>query len=324
MAQELTTTQRTFAVAGSARLTLRNVKGEIDIQPGAAGQIEVTAVKHPGRGYDRTEIEMAQAEDGSVTVATRFEDDLVGRLLGLGGTDPCRVDYTVRMPAAGAVLDLATVSGPARVAGLEGEFKLRAVSGPLHVEGLAGHLKVDVVSGNVTGAGLRLTQPLDVTTVSGDVTLTGCHLPGVEANTVSGQLRLATGGAPAQYRIKSVSGDAHLILPAGTPCLVSLHTLSGRLRSDLPATRHDVRGGNETAEFGAGGAAGAAVQVKFNSISGNLKLLSANGAENAAASEAPPMAEPTGPRTAAERLALLEKVERGELSVDDALGTLNH
>ena len=323
MAQEMTTSQRSFAVTGTARLTLRNVKGEIDIQPGQAGQIEVTAVKHPGRGFDRTEIEMTQAEDGSVTVATRFEDDLVGRLLGLGGTDPCRVDYTVRMPATGSALDVATVSGPARVAGLEGEFKLRAVSGPLHLEGLAGQLKVDVVSGSVTGAGLRLTQSLDVTTVSGDVTLTDSHLPGVEANTVSGQLRLATGSAPAQYRIKSVSGDAYLRLPTGTPCLVSLHTLSGRLRSDLPATRRDVRGGNETAEFGAGSEAGTAVRVKFNSVSGNLYLAAANGAGDAAANETPHMAEPTGPRTAAERLALLEKVSRGELSVDDALGTLN-
>jgi hypothetical protein len=37
---------------------------------------------------------------------------------------------------------------------------------------------------------------------------------------------------------------------------------------------------------------------------------------------APPAVEPAGPRTAAQRLELLEKVSRGELSVDDALNTL--
>jgi DUF4097 and DUF4098 domain-containing protein YvlB len=183
---------------------------------------------------------------------------------------------------------------------------------------------VDTVSGDVDGSGLRLSEPLDLTTVSGHISLADCTLPGIEANTVSGNLNLDAGTAPARYRFKSVSGDVYLRLPAGTPCRVSVQTLSGRLRSDLPATRHDLRGGREQAEFAGGeGQTGQPVEVKFNSVSGNLNLVSANGVQQTPAPEPPAMPQPTGPRTAAERLELLEKVSRGELSVDEALGTLN-
>jgi hypothetical protein len=40
------------------------------IEGGQRATIEVTAVKHPGRGFDQTEIEMEQAADGAVQVAT--------------------------------------------------------------------------------------------------------------------------------------------------------------------------------------------------------------------------------------------------------------
>jgi len=321
MDQEMTTMQRSFPVTGTARLSLRNVKGKIDIQPGTEGQIEVTAVKHPGRGFDRTEIEMTQAEDGSVTVATKYEDDLVGRWLGLGGHDPCRVDYTVRMPAADCTLEVATVSGPAHLTGLEGQFALRTVSGPLHLSALKGKVKLDSVSGTVTGEALQLSQALELTTVSGDVSLSRCRLPGVDASTVSGALQLDQGTAAAAYRFKSVSGDVHLRLPADSRCVVSLHTLSGRLRSNLPAshsTGHDEHA--QPVE-----AAEAQVRVRFNSVSGDLNLVSDQSAPvpEGEMPEAPPVVDPAGPRTADERLALLEKVSRGEMSVDEALGTLN-
>jgi hypothetical protein len=327
MSQEMTTINKTFTLTGPARLSLRNVKGKIDIQTGAEGQIEVTAVKHPGKGFDRTEIEMTQAEDGSVTVATKYEDDLVSRMLGFGGNDPAEVDYTVRLPATVGVLDMATVSGQAHVAGLEGELKLKSVSAAMRLSHLAGKLKINTVSGDVAGDSLRLSEPLDLTTVSGHVTVAQCQLPGIDANTVSGNLELDAGTAPADYRFKSVSGDVYLRLPAGTPCLVSAHTLSGRLRSDLPATRHELRGGREQVEFG-GTASGsqatdALVRVKFNSVSGNLNLVSANGTGESQPAEPPAQAAPAGPRTAAERLELLEKVSRGELSVDDALSNLS-
>jgi hypothetical protein len=299
------TVSRTFAIAGQARLTLLNVQGEIDIRAGEADRIEATAVKHPGRGAGRTEIEMTQADDGSVTIATRYVDDFL-TWLALGRGDPCRVDYVVRVPRA-CLLDLSYVSGPASVVGLDGAVKVRSVSGGLHLADLAGSLDLKTVSGPIQGERLRLTEPLVLDTVSGDVTLIECHLPGVSAETVSGRLRLDQGSATGVYRFHSVSGSVHLTLPAGSGCAVTVQSLSGRLRSGLPS---------------AGSAGQAAAQVRFHSVSGDLTL------DSPAASEAP--AEPSSPagtsaemaHTAAERLAVLEQVSRGEMTVNAALGAL--
>jgi hypothetical protein len=322
MTTEPLTLERTFDLTGRARLTLLNVRGEIDLQPGEPGRITATALKHPGRGFDRTEIEMTQAPDGAVTIATRYVDDLVPRFLGFARGDPARVDYVVRVPPA-CDLELSFVSGPALVAGLEGDLKIRGVSGPLRLSGLAGRLDVKTVSGPVHGQGLRLAAPLALGTVSGDVWLADSHLPGVDASTVSGRLRLALGTTSGAYRLKSISGNVYLTLPAEAHCDVHVTSVSGGLRSRLPRAS---QAGQPTAS------------VSFHSVSGHLYLDPA-GSEAAATPEAAEhaahaehihhsrgehAAEHAQGRAGADRLAVLEKVARGEMDVDGALDALKH
>ena len=118
-----------FATNGAARLKLSNIRGRVDIQPGAAGAITVTAVQHdPGRG---TQVELTQAPDDTVSAVTRFTPSLLGWLGALGGQRAARVDYTVRVPHACSV-ELSIVEGQALVRGLSGDFELRTVSGRLH------------------------------------------------------------------------------------------------------------------------------------------------------------------------------------------------
>jgi hypothetical protein len=321
--------ERTFDLPGRARLTLLNVRGEIDVQAGEPGRITARAIKHPGRGFDRTEIEMTQAPDGAVTLATRYADS--PGFFGFGRGEPARVDYVVRVPPA-CDLDLSYVSGPARVAGLEGSLKIRGVSGALLLAGLGGRLDVKTISGPVDGRDLRLAEPLSLSTVSGDVTLAGSALPGVDAHTVSGRLRLALSSAAGAHRLRSVSGDVHLTLPASAVCAVHVQSVSGGVHSRLPRRGQP---GEPT------------VTVSFHSVSGRLHL-------DPAGSEAPPAEDSAGSRhetaraaqcehahgaqaehepgahaaehaagrTAAGRLAVLEKVARGELDVDGALDAL--
>lgn len=298
MTADSMTMTRGFEVMGPARLALLNVAGEIDIRAGEAGRIEATATKHPGRGADQAEIEMTQAADGSVALATRYRDDAVTRLLSRGRSGPCRVDYVVRVPRA-CCLDLSYVSGLATVAGLDGALKVCSVSGAMRLADLAGHLDLKTISGRIDGERLRLHEPLALDTVSGDVTLAGCHLPGALAETVSGRLHLEKGTAAGEYRFKSVSGNVHLTLPAEAACAVQMRTLSGRLRSRLPSA-------------GRASDPGAAARVVFHSVSGNLSIEAPAGS---------PAAAP-GPAPSAERLALLERVARGEVTVEGALSHL--
>lgn len=316
---ESTEINRSFEVSGPARLSLHNVEGVIDIAPGDEGVVTVQAVKHPGRGANQTEIEITQSGDGAITVATHFLEDFVARLFQPHQHGPVRVDYTVRLPRA-CQLEVAFVSGQCQVRGLEGDFVLRAVSGPIHLEDLAGQLKINMVSGEVTAARVRLTSGLDLTTVSGDVSFAGCQLPGVTASTVSGGLRLETPLGAGPYRFKSVSGDVWLAVPPTTRCHVELHSLSGRLRANLPAARHVSQHGQTRVEAGAAGADGDAAEVCFQSLSGDLHLIGPDPGQ--ATSPAPAEADAPPAQAPDDRMAILERISRGELTVDEALGAL--
>lgn len=301
MANTASTIERTFNVTRPARLTLENVSGEIHIQGGDDETISVSAVKQPGRGFDQTTIEMEQAADGAVRVATRQADDFLGRLLNLRFNGPGRVDYVVRVPRETA-LTLNYVSGPARVTGLHGALDLHSVDGPLDLVDVSGTLRVTTVSGAVSAARLSLAEPLRLETVSGEVDIADSRLPGAQATTVSGDVYVESDLSTGAYRLTTVSGDVEVRLPAGTRGVVHLSSLSGTLHSDLPGVQHRP------------GADGTGVSLHVSSVSGDVTL-STSGSTRAAAPPAPPAAE--------DRLALLDRLARGEVSVDEALKNLN-
>ncbi len=314
--------QRSFPVTGTARLTLRNVDGVLDIAAGEADVMTVRAYKHPGSGAKQTEIEITQEADGRVSVITHYLEDVIARLFHPRHHGPARVDYTIRLPKSCEV-DVAFVSGSARLQGLAGEFALRSVSGPLDLEDLAGRLKINTVSGPVTGAHIRLEGSLACDTVSADVILADSFIPAVAGNSVSGQVRLQTELGAGPYHFRSVSGDVWLALPSAAGCRVDMHSLSGRLRAAQPTTRHHVNGGWTRVAFGPDGGP----EVNFQSVSGDLHLVTPDGQADAEIEPPAAEAEPSAPATPAgptspERLAILDRLARGELSVDEAVNTL--
>ncbi len=59
--------EKSFTVSGTARLELNNIRGSVDIRPGADGVITVKAEKLVDTGdAGQTEIKMTQKEDGAV------------------------------------------------------------------------------------------------------------------------------------------------------------------------------------------------------------------------------------------------------------------
>ena len=315
---EIAEINRSFTVSGTAYLNLRNVDGAIDIAAGDADVVSVRAFKHPGPGANQTEIEISQDQDGRVTVATHYLDDMIARLFHPRHHGPARVDYTIRLPKA-CELDVAFVSGPARLHGLEGKFDLRAISGPIDLEELAGQLKVNTVSGPLTGAHIRLDSALLLDIVSGDATFADSVIPAISANSVSAQVRLQTELGAGPYQFKSVSGDVWLAVPTGSHCLVDMHSLSGRLRASPPASRHNLHGGRTRVEFGA---SDGGPEIRFYSVSGDLHLVTPEAEPAASAQTSAGDAPPPVPSTSVDRLAILDRIARGELTVDQAVSNL--
>jgi hypothetical protein len=291
--------EKTFAVSGPARLTLGNIRGSVDIRAGAEGVLSVVAVKHTETGdAQNTTIEISQASNGSVTVSTRFDE---GWWLWLIGSKPCKVDYIVTTPKA-CSLNVKGVSNRVAVDGFEGAFDFTSVSGDLNLRNLTGPVRLNTVSGAVTASGF--SGDLRLETVSGDVELGASSLASVSAKTVSGNLRLETPLAAGPYNFDSVSGDVRLRLPTDSRCQAELHTVSGSLRADFPASGQSFSHGSQSISIQGGGA-----HVALHSVSGNLRL------ENAGGTPAPQ-------KPSTDRRAILEKIERGEISAAEGLALL--
>jgi hypothetical protein len=298
------TMEKTFQVASPARLELANICGSVEVHAGEAGVIQVNAVKRTESGdAGRTEIEMTQASDGTVVVRTRFPE---AGWTWLFGSHPCAVDYVVRAPRLCA-LRLRGVSNTLDVRGFAGECAVDMVSGEIELRDLNGDLRLRTVSGDISGE--RLSGKLEFKTVSGDLTLRESGLTSVQSNAVSGDVSLETGLAEGPYAFDSVSGDVRLTLPPATRCTAELAGISGDLSTAFPVSGYSHSSGRHSVTIWGGG-----VKVSLKSVSGDLSLessgpLPAGSGQNPAAS-------------AEARRAVLGGVERGELSVEEALSKL--
>jgi hypothetical protein len=116
-------------------------------------------------------------------------------------------------------------------------------------------------------------------------------------------LETALGAGP--YDVSSVSGDIGFLVPPATACEMELRTLSGDLATDLAVTSRSRSRGRQVLEINGGG-----VEVAVNSVSGSLTIMCA--LDDAALQRESP----------ASRQEILERVERGELSVAEALHQL--
>ena len=297
------TFEQTYPVSGQVVFKLSNIAGKVTVHQSEEPSIFVKAALDDSSGNaERTKIEMRQEESGRVVVETRFSDPILGIF---NRAQPCKVDYDVTLPS-GADIHVSTVSAAQELQGLQGKFQLSTISGNIHLAALQGDLQISTISGNVYTTDLQ-TSKLNLSAVSGDVDVAG-SVPGtVEANTVSGQIRLAAPMGSGPYSFRSVSGDVSWQMPAAAPCTLELHTVSGDLNVNLPVTQYQAERGTKVWRVQGGGAA-----VRLNSVSGNLQV---------SAPQAP--VEPAKTGSGLSRKEILDKIEAGEMTAEEALAALS-
>jgi len=307
MSQE--TIEREFEVGSPAKLKLSNIRGSVVIQPGDDGVLKVTAVKCLTSGSEKeTEIEIKQADDGQVIVETKFENS-ISNWFGLN--KPCKVEYTVQIPKI-STIKLNGVSSDISIRDLEGAFDVHSVSGSIQLSNLSGSVKASSVSGSVLAE--KLSGPLDGDSVSGKIRVMDSQLTEAVVKTVSGKMVLETDLQGGPYMFKSVSGNAVLVVPEDTSCLAHHKSVSGRLKTSLPVTKDQRYGPRGLAEIQGGG-----TEVTHKSVSGSLRIVVE---ENGKITEQTTATQESTPKPK-DQLEILQKIENGEISVDDALNQLN-
>lgn len=268
---------------------------------------------------------------------------------------PAEVEYAVSIPRT-AELSLKGVSSAISVEGVRGAVRAATVSGRCTLARTGGALSLSTVSGAV--AGEELDGRLEVKSVSGSIRLAGA-LSSLNATTVSGAIELAGPlASEGTCELHTVSGSATLRLPPDTGATIRAQGISMSVQSDLPvdvlANERRPAARRWEGRLGSGGAS-----VVFQTVSGSLHLAALAGAAEAAPATAqhaeprpapappsaaeppqppleavamvppPPPAPPEHvtaagePAEAMAHMQILKALERGELTVDEALRRLN-
>lgn len=263
----------------------------------------------------------------------------------------------IRIEEVSAELALHTSSGDMRAVGTAGSLKLETASGDMTVEGARGWLRAQSASGDVRVFESAL-DGFHVQTASGDLAVDAALLGDADSRvqTASGDVRLtlrqhvAAGQEPAAaLAFHTVSGDANVRSPfrkterrrwqagsGGAGPRIDVTTVSGDLHAELaPADPRFIPAASAPAA--ANGLApmapppppaAPAPPAPVNDAAPVGTGPAANDANAPAsepllpAAEAPAEATPSPGLSAAERLAVLEAVERGDIDVEEALRRL--
>ena len=331
------TIEKTFTVEGMPRLRVRNVSGETSIKSGATGEVRVIARKRVrGGSADRAkrllqnvEVRIEQKGDDIFVEPHLYEQER--SWLDLFRGKRFRVDFDITVPREAAV-DAQTVSGDLEVRGTRGPSRIESVSGDVGIADVQGPLRIKSVSGDVQAT--DYVGVVEGSSVSGDVEIRG-RARSVEFHTVSGDLSIDLDPEPAgrESRLKTISGDVEIGL-IGSSCVCDFHTASGDLECEVRA--EVMREGRKDRKVIVGDGRG---RVHVKTVSGDLTIKQAwsNVTEEPQATpsgeqEQQPELEvdedverttPMAPPVTAMVRSLLERVARGEVSVDEAAAKLD-
>jgi len=332
------TVEKTFTVEGMPRLRVQNVSGETAIRVGEPGQVRVVARKRvKGGSADRAkrllenvEVRIEQKGNDIFVEPHLYEQERTW--LDLFRGKRFRVDFEITVPRETAV-NAQTVSGDLDLNGTRGPARVESVSGDVNIADMQGPMRIKSVSGDVQCT--DYVGAVEGSSVSGDVDIRG-RVRACELHTVSGDISVdldpEAGGR--ESRLKTISGDVEVGLLTAS-CVCDYHTASGDLECDEPA--RIIREGRKdrTVIIGDGRS-----HLTVKTVSGDLTIKpasssvreepaageAASGAEAEAESEYdrdPERTAPMAPPATARVRDLLERLARGEVSVDEVAEKLD-
>jgi hypothetical protein len=137
-----------------------------------------------------------------------------------------------------------------------------SVSGDITATGCGGNVRLKSVSGDVRSSQIGGSSELE--SVSGDLSLDSVGGEG-SGKTVSGDVTLASVGGPVSA--ESVSGEIELVEAAGAGMNLEASTFSGKIRSDFPLTGEEVSHNRLSGDINGGGK-----RIHLRSFSGSISL----------------------------------------------------
>jgi DUF4097 and DUF4098 domain-containing protein YvlB len=258
-------TDTTFAVRAGTRLEVENMRGEVRITSWDRNTVRVRAT-HAARGG----VEIS--ERGAVLhVRSRAEHGMPTADIEVTVPRSLRVGVkgtfvSTRIDGVGGPVEVSTVHGDIDVRGAS-DVRVEAVQGSVRVENATGDVEARSVNEDVRVIGARGNVRAE--TINGKVQIEGSQSSNVRGAAVNGTVSYAgvirDGG---RYSFTSHSGDVVVAVPDGVNATVTLATIAGEFRSELPIQLTEARPGRRvTVTLGTGSA-----QLELESFSGRVRL----------------------------------------------------
>lgn len=253
--------ERVIDIAQATKLKIGLVGGQVDVvahdEPGIRIEVHGVTTKDLRIESDGTQIEIDHPQIGWDNFLEVF------RNFGSGGP---KAEVSVAVPR-GIALNLGVVNAGALVSGLANDAKLNTVSGDIIVDTHTGDLSVNTVSGDVQIR--ELTGSINANSVSGDVAVTG-SVRRITIDTVSGAIWADATGNINTINLNTVAGNSTIRLAETLPANYVMRSMSGRVMVD-GIDRGATGPTNYTGS--AGELAGSFVDVRANSVSGDITVL---------------------------------------------------
>lgn len=294
------TFQRTLQVTGPVNLNLTTGSGNVKVQTGAPGQVQVTGHIKVTNWFGGDADERIKSIENNPPIQQSGNDVRIGHSGDSELFHNVSISYELIVPAD-TRLNSHTGSGPQTVEGLHGQVEVESGSGSLNVSDIgdsvraeagSGDLHIDHVKGNVhakTGSGSihanDVAGGFEGSTGSGHITLEQSAPGSVRAETGSGGLDLrgvhgsleatagsgtisAEGDPAGSWNLHTGSGSVHLKLACSASFDLDARTSSGSISVSQPVTVQGTVGRKQLH----GQVHGGGVPVDVETGSGNIEI----------------------------------------------------
>jgi len=262
---------KTFEASGPIELDIQLANGEIQIDPGADGSVEVELIANSPDAQELVDAARVELRGNELIVDVPqrrgggfgFKDLFGGRGVDCrircaeGSSLKCRTKSAdLRVTITLGHADVATASGDTSLRDVSGDVTVKSASGDIDVGRVSGRASVNTASGDVE-IGL-VDGTVSANSASGDISIEAANAD-AKASTASGDVEL---GAVLQGEISanSASGDVTIGVRRGSRAYLDCSTVSGDARSELDMTGEEPQGD------------GPMVHVKARTVSGDIVI----------------------------------------------------
>jgi hypothetical protein len=336
------TIRQTFDTLRGSHLVVENTHGPITVSGWDRSQIEVAATPR----QDWVKIEISQYEN-KVVARTKTEHGAGKWMNWFNDSRTPHVEYDVNVPHS-CDIEVKNVEGSILIRHCSGTVRVHNVDGKVTLDHVQGDIRVDTVNGPLSADHLQGDAQLK--TVNGKLTLKESVLSSFSAQTVNGKIKAAAAwDADAQISLHTVNGDCDLTVPADFRARASAHGVNVSVTCPQAETvQRQFSGWHGTIGPKDDQQGEPHAEIAFHTVNGHLRIddggapigTATQFAKKASEDEPltstetkpepaqvkvppiPPQEAQLEPEQRKTQLQVLQMVERGEITVQEAIEIL--